>query len=101
MPRWIDARVPVAFSALADARPDDAVLTGIAAAGHPAACACCTARTPAAEALGRLFLQRARGEVGFFRRVLVDADAQGQEAVREALRADPIVAARFRFEPPS
>ena len=96
MPPWIDARIPVAFGALADARPDDAVLADVAPDGHAPSCACCIARTPSATALGALFQQRARGEVAFFRRVLVVTDAAGQDAVVRALEADPVASARFR-----
>ncbi len=99
MALMLDARVPVVFGSRLDAWPDDAVLQeGLdAAPDHPAGCACCVARTPAAEALSRLFMQRARGESTFFRRVLVVCDAAGQSAVRAALQSDPVVAARFRL----
>jgi len=94
----LDARVAVAFGSIADANEGDAVLgNGLATmTGHAAGCACCTPRTAAAETLTRLFMQRARGEVPFFRRVLVVSDAAGNEAVRAALRSDPLVSARFR-----
>lgn len=99
MALMFDGRVPVAFGASLDAQEDDAVLAdGLeGAARHEAGCACCAARTPAAQALGRLFMQRARGEVAFFRRVLIDSDAGTEAAVRAALRSDPVVAARFRL----
>jgi hypothetical protein len=59
---------------------------------HAAACACCTPRVALAEALHRLFLRRARGDVAFFDRVVVAvADAGASAAL-----ADPLVAARFR-----
>jgi hypothetical protein len=64
--------------------------------GHPIGCACCLPRGAAAEALGGLFVQRARGEVGFFHRVVVSvADPQ---AVREAVLGDRLVAGRFRLD---
>ncbi len=101
-----DGRIPVAFGSRQDAQEGDVVLAGVldgspghdlvAAPGHGAGCACCVARTPAAQALGHLFTQRTRGEVAFFRRVLVE----GQEleaAVRAALQSDPVAAARFRI----
>lgn len=97
----IDARVPVVFGNGRDAQEGDAVLAGdgrelVGAFGHDAGCACCVTRTPAAQALGRLFMQRARGEVAFFRRVLVEGNA-AEAAVRAALRSDPVAAARFRL----
>jgi hypothetical protein len=98
MTLMFDARVPVVFGASLDAREGDAVLAdGLEGApGHDAGCACCMTRTPAAQALSRLFMRRARGEVAFFRRVLVDGHA-AEVSVRAALRSDPVVAARFRL----
>ena len=94
----LDARVPVVFGNHGDAQDGDAVLTGVldGALGHDAGCACCTARTPAAQTLSRLFMQRARGEVAFFRRVLVDG-RDAEAAVRAALASDPVAVARFRL----
>lgn len=99
MTKMFDARVPVVFGAAADARDGDAMLPDMAPAttGHVPACACCVQRTPAAEVLGRLFQQRARGEVAFFRRVVVKSDAGGEDAIRAALASDPVVSARFRL----
>src|SRR6185312_16438294 len=99
MMQAMDGRVPVVFGAAALAGPRDALLldAGVAvdaaagavarlpaaAAGHRIGCACCQPRGAAAEALGRLFLARARGEVRFFRRVVVSvADVS---AVRAAI----------------
>ncbi len=98
MTLMIDARVPVVFGSRRDAREGDAVLAGglDGVAGHDVGCACCVARTPAAQALGDLFMRRARGEVAFFRRVLVDGCA-AEAAVRAALQSDPVAAARFRL----
>ena len=98
MTLMFDARVPVVFGSSQGAQEGDAVLaSGLdGAPGHVAGCACCVARTPAAQALGRLFMQRARGEVAFFRRVLVDGHA-AEAAVRAALQSDPVAAARFRL----
>lgn len=99
MTRMFDARVPVAFGPLSEAGDGDAVLAGPfgPAPGHSAGCACCAPRAPAAEALSRLFTQRARGEVAFFRRVLVVADEADASAVRTALASDPVASARFRL----
>ena len=101
-----DARIPVVFGNRCDPQEGDILLAGrldgpsghdlADAPDHGAGCACCVARTPAAQALSRLFTQRARGEVAFFRRVLVEG--QGLEAaVRTALQSDPVAAARFRL----
>ena len=65
--------------------------------GHPFGCACCVPRGPVAEALGRLFLARARGEVAFFRSVVVVATPVGEAAVRAALAEDQVSAGRFRM----
>ena len=116
-----DGRVGVRFGAAGDAGPDEALLIeGMAAseggapaerravarftlpvriATHPLGCACCAPRGPVAEALGRLFLGRARGELPWFRSVVaVTHSAAGADAVRAALAGDVVTAARFRGE---
>lgn len=108
----VDARVPVVLAGFSEVGEGDAVLiesapaaTGGAqesflpvAGGHVAGCACCVARGPAAVALDRLFQRRARGEVEFFRRVVVvTATAEGELEVWSALRNDPVASARFRL----
>lgn len=94
-----DARVPVVFGTPSERRADDFVLdSGLSGgSGHDVSCACCAPRTLAAETLSRLFLQRARGEVPFFQRVLVVGDAAEAHAVRAALQSDPVAVARFRL----
>lgn len=67
------------------------------ARGHAVACACCQGRSPAAQALDRLFQARIRGQCGWFERVLVLDAAGAGEAVRAALREDCVAAARFRL----
>ncbi len=68
-------------------------------ATHPRGCLCCAPRGPAAEALGRLFLARARGELPWFRSVVaVTRSTAGADAVRAALTGDVVTAARFRGE---
>lgn len=108
----VDARVPVVLGVPSDVGEADAVLVERAAAlaggaqesflpvagAHIAGCACCVARGPAAVALDRLFQRRVRGEIGFFRRVVViTATAEGDLEVWSALRNDPVVSARFRL----
>lgn len=113
MPWSLDARIPVRLGSLDALAEGDAVLMESAPpppgypaerftaeiGGHVAGCACCVARGPAAVALDRLFQRRARGEVGFFRRVLaVTKGPNGDIAVWSALRHDPIASARFRLD---
>ncbi|HST74721.1 MAG TPA: hypothetical protein VLJ20_05055 [Acetobacteraceae bacterium] len=117
MPWSIDARVPVAFRAAAAFAPEVALLLegdrpapegAVVArfspdlgqsdlAGHGADCACCVPRGAVAQALGQLFLARARGEVSFFRSVIVVCGAAGHAEVLAALATDPVVSARFRL----
>ena len=64
---------------------------------HAAACACCQGRSPAAQALDRLFQARVRGQSAWFDRVLVlDEDGAGA-AIAAALREDSLAQARFRL----
>jgi hypothetical protein len=110
-----DDRVPVRLDNAMAAAPEDALLIeGVAPApdghavarfrllsrpsGHPPGCNCCAPRGPVAEALGRLFLARARGEVAWFRSVVaVVATPAGEAAVRAALADDQVSAGRFRL----
>ncbi len=109
----IDARIPVRLGSLGELGAGDAVLVqgaGEVGAGaverfepeplaHAAACGCCAGRSAAAQALDRLFQRRARGEVGFFRRVLaVTSSEAGDLEVWSALRNDAVASARFRVE---
>jgi hypothetical protein len=111
----IDDRLRVRFGSVADAKPDEALLvegeapvpadlvTGrfrvvTSRLSHNVGCTCCSPRGPVAEALGRLFLARARGEVVLFRSVVaVVATAAGKAAVRAALAEDQLSAGRFRL----
>jgi hypothetical protein len=107
----IDARIPVFFATAAEemagvawlaedaAAPWDASVGG-PAGDHVAGCACCVARSPVAEALGRLFRARAVGEVPFFTRLgVVPASAAGEAALRQALETDGLAAGCYRVEP--
>jgi hypothetical protein len=110
----VDDRVPVRFGSADAAGQDEALLVeGDAAVparhavarftpspgriSHPVGCACCTPRGPVAETLSRLFLARARGEVAFFRSVVVVATPAGEAVVRAALAEDQVSAGRFRL----
>jgi hypothetical protein len=65
---------------------------------HAGACACCAGRGAAAAALDRLFQARARGQCGWFARVLAVAEGAARAEVEAALRDDAVTAARFRLE---
>ena len=60
----------------------------------PAGCTCCAARGPAALALDRLFLDRVRGVVPWFDRVVVMGDGA---SVRQAVAEDAVAGSRFRL----
>lgn len=95
---FVDARIPVLFAPVAESGPGDLLLTEAdlsGAPGHSAGCGCCAPRGALAQALHRLFLARVRGEVAFFRRVVVTAPAAG---LREALTGDTFLAGRYRAE---
>lgn len=92
-----DGRIRVLFGVESDAGPEDAILRADAPASvfHVPGCACCAPRAAVGRALGSLFLARARGEIPFFRRVVVvTTDIAG---VRAALAADRLIAARFEL----
>ena len=91
MALFIDARIPVVFGA--EPGSQDAVLVPVGRVAHAAGCGCCIARSPDAAGLDRLFLQRVRGEVPWFTRVVVAAD---DAAIRSAINTDPVLSARFR-----
>ena len=106
-----DSRIPVLFVPLVSAVGDDAVLTdadavvepgrvtvrlGSAAGAHAMGCNCCVWRSSAAQAMTALFHARARGEVAFFRRLVVALPEAGVAEVRAALVEDRFVVARFR-----
>jgi hypothetical protein len=119
----IDARIPVTLlpdaaalpGAMASGRPAALLAEGAApepaaapvtgtfapeATLHPAACACCAGRSPAAQALDRLFQDRVRGRVAWFDRVLVvTTTLQGRDELARALALDPLTTARFRRAP--
>ena len=90
---FVDARIPVAFGAEAGA--SDALLVPDGAPAHPTGCACCYARSPDAAGLDRLFLDRVRGAIPWFTRVVVAGD---QPALRAAILSDAVLSARFRLE---
>ncbi len=102
-------RIPIVMGA--EPERQDAVLvedghpmpaTGYAqrfvASSHIPGCACCNPRGPAAEALTRLFRDRAIGAAPFFHRVVVLASPSGEAAVREAVAKDVLTRARYRMD---
>ena len=105
----IDARIPVRIVPVPPAplAPDEALFAVPPAAegrldGHAAACACCPTRDPVAQALALLFQARARGETGFFRRVVALAPEPARAAsLARALAEDPLVRFVFRLDPTS
>lgn len=119
MTLFVDARIPVAFASADSAGADDALLLdgdqnlptrGMPAerlqrqlaATHTADCACCLPRGAIGRQLAALFIARARGTTGFFRRVIVvTSDPATQVAVREAVAQDPLASACFRMVEPA
>ncbi len=89
---FVDARIPVVFGVTAGER--DAVLRPTGETAHPAGCACCVARSPDAAGLDRLFLDRVRGTIPWFTRVVVTTEDAG---LRKAVQTDPVLSARFRL----
>lgn len=109
---FIDARVPVRTGRVEEAGTEVALLieggvavpAGVAVARiaaipaqHAPGCACCVPRGPIAEALARLFIARARGEVPFFREVVAVLDDTSLAGLHQALETDPLLAGRYRL----
>jgi hypothetical protein len=92
-------RVPVVAGDSGLAGPRDVVQPAWpgSATHHVIGCTCCFARTPLAQALAKLFFARARGEIPFFSRVIVPCAPTDEPALADALVADPLTAARFRY----
>ena len=64
-----------------------------------AGCLCCTVRGELVESLHTLFLRRARSEVPFFRRVIIETTGLADPApILHTLTADPLVAVRYRLD---
>lgn len=107
----MDARIPLLFARPADPLPaETAVVVEGHAADFPGAaaivrvtpraaglarCACCAPRHQIAQALAKLFFARARGEVAFFRQVVVIGP--DETAIRAAVADDVVTAARYRI----
>ncbi len=115
---FIDARIPVCFlDQVPAAAIADAVLlvasqgsTPAASAGwvsvcvlpeapgvprHAPGCACCAPRSPQADVLTRLFQARARGEIGYFRRLAACLPPATGAALREVLARDAFLSGCF------
>ena len=118
-----DSRIPVLFATLTDLNtgdqplcPGDALLLALDATApavpglaervvmrlparqsrHPRGCNCCVPQTAAMQAMAVLFHRRARGEVAFFRRLVVALDPAPASLLRAAMSEDRFVAARYR-----
>lgn len=89
---FVDARIPIVFGQEPDVT--DVVLLPDGCDPHPAGCACCVARGADAAALDRLFLDRVRGTIPWFTRVVVPEETP---ALRRAVQNDPVLSARFRL----
>lgn len=62
-------------------------------------CLCCTVKGDLIEALRRLFLQRVRGEIPEFDRVVIETTGLADPApIIHTLMSDPVVAARYRLD---
>lgn len=96
-PRPVPAGTAVVVAADAIAPRGNPLVRWLAPSRHGAACVCCRPRAALAEALHRLFLDRARGAVPWFDRVELRL---APDAETLAAFADPLVAARFSLEPP-
>jgi hypothetical protein len=112
-----DSRLMIRFGGAAEGAPATALLVedgdpaahvppsavtvarfALPATSHVVGCACCLPRGPVSVALGRLFVARARGEVGLFNEVVAVTHSQaGAAAVRAALEDDVVTRARFRL----
>ena len=89
---FVDARIPVVFGA--DPGEHDALLVLDGKVAHPGGCACCQARSSNAAGLDPLFLDRVRGTMPWFTRVVVVGE---DPALRQAIQTDPVLSARFRL----
>lgn len=113
MPSIIDGRIPVAFAASVPQASREVLLVEgdapvpagtiverfLAEKGrHPVGCVCCRPRSPAAQALSRLYLAYARGEISSISGVLVlTATEAARDSIVAALEADVVLRARFRL----
>lgn len=64
--------------------------------GHGAGCGCCLGRGGIGALLGDLFRRRATGDIAWFARVVVMADAASLPALRRDVTTDIVVRARYR-----
>jgi G3E family GTPase len=77
---------------LVEALHDDVVLLN-------AGCLCCTVRGDLVKALQTLFLQRLRGEVPLFQRVMIETTGLADPApILHTLMTEPLIAAHYRLD---
>lgn len=95
------SRAAVVVNELGEVALDDALL--LAAGAEPltlaGGCVCCTVRGDLSRALGDLYVKRAKGEVAYFDRVLIETTGLADPApILHSLITDPLLAARFRLD---
>ncbi len=102
-----ETRIPVRFENWSSAKGGEVVLVattvpaaegiGVAIWGgeHGAGCACCGGRSRLAEVLSALFVGAMRGERARFSAIVADLGDTGNAALRDALRTDRFLAARY------
>jgi len=102
-----DQRIPVRFGHWSSAQAGEVVLVGatipapdgigVALWGgeHAAGCACCGGRSRLAALLSSLFVSAMRGERPRFSAIVADLDDSAAAALRDALRTDRFLAARY------
>ena len=102
-----ESRIPLLFAHWSSAKPGEVVLVaapvpapdgvGIAIWGgeHGAACTCCGGQSRPARVLSALFVGAMRGDRARFSAVVADLGDTGDAALRDALRTDRFLAARY------
>ena len=106
-----DSRIPIVFSGSAGAddvilvegdllAPDIGTIVRIGSTSHylPAIrCACCSSRGALENAFMRLFLDRARGGMPYFQRVLVIGSVGFEDVIRSVVSEGIVVRSRYRL----
>ena len=102
-----DNRIPIRFAPWSSARQGEVVLAPAAvpvadgvgmaiwAGEHAIACPCCGGRSRLAEILSSLFVGAMRGDRARFSALVADLGDTGDAALRDALRTDRFLAARY------
>lgn len=102
-----DTRIPIRFESWSTARRGEMILATAAVPApegvgmtiwsgeHGTSCPCCGGRSRLAEVLSSLFVSAMRGERAHFSALVADLDDIGNAALRDALRTDRFLAARY------